>query len=230
MDDYSRERALEKYLELQSKRPELFRSGGAESIDILTDRSSIEEAQNAAYRCRQARQLDVSDVRAGLLGYDPYMLILRDPVRFPDGTFGLYNRIVEGKSVAVLPMLGNRPVLVRIFRHGLRDWSLEFPRGGCDINESPQDAARRELREEIGADAIELISLGGFTPGGSSLSIYAELFVARIEQIGNPDRADGISEILPTEIAEVEAMIRDSRIIDGFTLSTFLRARLAGLV
>lgn len=229
MDDYSQPATLRGYLSLRREQPDWFcnRAGG---IEILTRVEDIQAAREAARAMRASEGLDVDDLRTGVLARDPYMTVLRDAVRFPDGTLGLYNRIVELCCVAVLPLLGSRLVLVKIFRHGLRDWSLEFPRGGCDPNETPEEAARRELYEEIEANVLELIPLGTFSPGGSSLSIRAELFAARVEGIGRPDRGDGISEIRVFDTTEVEEQIRSSRIIDGFTLATFLRARLAGIV
>ena len=228
MGHYSQ--ALEEYFSLMKERPDLFRNHGNRGIEILTSRDAIDTTREAVCNTRQSAGQDVGDLRVGLLARDPYMIILRDAVCFPDGTLGLYNRIVELPCVAVLPLLDSRPVMIRIFRHGLRNWSLEFPRGGCDPGESPEEAVRRELLEEIGADIVELIPLGDFTPGGASLSIHANLFAARIGGIGAPDRSDGIDEIQVIEVADVERLIGSSQIIDGFTLATFLRARLAGII
>jgi putative (di)nucleoside polyphosphate hydrolase len=42
-------------------------------------------------------------------------------------------------------------------RKGMRrGW--QFPQGGIDPDESPEEALRRELREEIGTDAVEIIA------------------------------------------------------------------------
>lgn len=220
----------EGYARLMRERPELFRNQPDSGVEVLTAPDEIRAAQESARRARAGRGMDVSDLRVGVLATDPYMTIVRDAVRFSDGTLGLYNRIVEVKSVAVLPLLAGRPVLIRIFRHGLRDWSWEFPRGGCDPGESAELTVRRELHEEIGANITELVPLGEFTPGGSSLAIRANLFAAHIDGIGRPDRGDGIGDIKVFETAQVERMVRASEMIDGFSLSLFLRARLAGIV
>ena len=227
--DYSQDETLESYMSLVRERPELFHNKEERGVEILTSLDEIKAAQDLARRSRLKSGLDTADLRAGLLARDPYMIILRDAVRFLDGSLGLYNRIVELTSVAVMPLLDGHPVL-EIFRHGLRDWALEFPRGGCDPGETPEAAVHRELAEEIEANIVELIPLGDFTPGGSSLSICAKLFAAHIDGFGRPNRTDGIGDVRVVDTSEVEESIRTSRIIDGFTLSTFLRARLTGLV
>ena len=201
----------EQYFRMMHERPELFHNGDAGGIEVLTSPDGIKAAQESARNARQSRGMDVSDLRVGVLASDPYMLILRDAVRFVDGSLGLYNRIVEVPSVAVLPLLGGRPVLVRIFRHGLREWCWEFPRGGRDPGEPSQASARRELSEEIGADIRELIALGAFTPGGSSLSIRADLYAAHIDGIGEPQHADNISQLRVVDVEECEESIRSSQ-------------------
>jgi len=228
--DFSCKGALAGYRSLLRTKPEWFRNNPRGGITILTSDEEMEQACREAESFRMARGLSVTDLRVGLLARDPYMTIVRDAVRFPDGSMGLYNRVIETSPVAVLPLLAGRPVLVKIFRHGLREWSWEFPRGACDEGESAEAGARRELEEEIGGKTLEMISLGEFTPGGSSLSIRARLFAATIDRIGRRDVREGIEDVRAVDVATVEYKILSGEIIDGFSIALFTRARLAKLL
>ena len=56
--------------------------------------------------------------------------------------------------INVIPMTADGQVLfVRQYRFGIEDFTLEIPGGMCDPGEAPQDAARRELREETGYES-----------------------------------------------------------------------------
>src|SRR5213079_2244404 len=60
--------------------------------------------------------------------------------------------------------------LVRQFRPALEEFTLELPSGHVDLGESPEQAARKELREETGFVANELILLGSLSPDTGRLS------------------------------------------------------------
>ncbi|MBT2408372.1 NUDIX hydrolase [Streptomyces sp. ISL-87] len=203
---------MEKYEALRAERPELFRNepGG---IEILTEPAAVAAA-------------------GGVLYQDPYVTLLRDPVRFPDGREGTYIRSIGSTAepgCVVLPLLDGEVVLIEHFRHATRSWQWEIPRGfGTSGLADPANAAK-ELREEIGATVLELIPLGVLHPDTGVLGDRVLLYAARIDGVGALAGSEGIRGSLTVPFREAEAMVLDGRITDAFTMATLLRARLAGL-
>ena len=218
------------YRALARARPELFENPPGSVVEVLTADAEIRRAQGAAARTRRAQGLSADDLRVGVLLHDPYLLVVRDAVRFPDGTLGLYNRIVTKPNVVMLPLHAGKIALIHRFRHGTRRFHYEAPRG---IAERPDDLAgdaRRELLEEIGAAAGELIDLGELHPYSGICNEVMRLYLARIERPGALDRHEGITAIAAFTPAELERAITRGEITDAPTLAAVLRAKLRGLL
>lgn len=232
MDSTDRSTRWNEYLQLARERPELFAQGGSGSIKILLDISDIHEVEEAMRRALQARGLPESGSQVGIIAHDPYFYLLRDAVEFPDGSRRTYTRTVYHSlgGAAVLPVLNNRIVLIRQFRHAPRQWLLEVPRGGIELGHKPEDTAHAEIREEIGGEISELILLGRFYALSNLQYNYAYLFWAKLTRIGQPQRSDGIAAIEHFSIEEFEARILNGEIRDSFTLAAFTHARLRGLL
>ena len=79
-------------------------------------------------------------------------------LEFSNGRQAHFERIVGfGAAVMVVPVLDDRIVMVKEYAAGTDRYELGFVKGKVDPGEMPEQAAQRELKEEIGRGANELI-------------------------------------------------------------------------
>lgn len=76
-----------------------------------------------------------------------------------------YYSLRSSDYVTVMPVTEDgRVVIVRQYRPALEAFTIEFPSGHVDAGETPEQAVRRELREETGYDAADLELVGCVYP------------------------------------------------------------------
>lgn len=237
---------MNRYEALRRSEPEWFRNdpGG---IEILRDpalvrraRREVTEAQRGASEgwiaALWARlRARVRPVPAGVVSATRYVWYLRDPVRFPDGRLGLYDRLLpppdSSPGVVVLPLLGpeGKVVLIEHYRHATRSRHWEVVRGFGDPGATGEENVARELREEIGATPTRVTALGTVHPDTGLLAQRVELYAAFVDGVGELETGEAIGRAVVLPVREAEAMVADGAITDGFTIAALYRARLAGL-
>ncbi|MFE5604824.1 NUDIX hydrolase, partial [Streptomyces coelicoflavus] len=174
-------------------------------------------------------------VPTGVVSANRYLWYLRDPVRFPDGRLGLYDRLMpppeSSPGVVVLPLLGDGAdvVLIEHYRHATRDRHWEVVRGFGDPGATGEENVGRELTEEISARPTAVTALGFLHPDTGLCAHRVELYAARVEAVGALEKGEAIHRVVTVPPVEAEAMVADGRITDGFTVAVLYRARLAGL-
>lgn len=97
----------------------------------------------------------------------------------PDGETGNYIVMDARSWCAVVPDLGDDYLMVKQWRHASQCLSIEFPGGVIDDGEEPLQAANRELLEETGMKAKEMIYLGSVSPNPALFSNKMHFFLAR---------------------------------------------------
>ena len=111
---------------------------------------------------------------------DPWVRVVRDDVTRPDGKPGTYTVVHIKSGVSVLPIDDDGTTyLTDEFHYAVGRRTLETVSGGIEPAESAEETAHRELREEIGIEARELIALGTVDPFTASLLSPTQLFLAR---------------------------------------------------
>jgi ADP-ribose pyrophosphatase len=221
---------FDRYRVLMRTRPNLFVNPLGGLIGILTNPDEVTAARQQEIERRSRSSLPVDDLRVGVLATDHYLgWLVRDAVRFSDGSMGLYNRVLTGPGGLVLPLLPTGVALIQIFRHAARRWFLEAPGGSFDQGEDFRNEVRREMHEEIGANAMELVELGSVATSPGLTNETLSLFAARIDRVGHPETAEGISGIRIVPFAGLDDLILNGDINDGPTIVAIMRARLKGL-
>jgi len=224
-----------KYIEIQKNHPEIFNNKNA-LFEIITDSTQIEKWQEIRKKVLQDTGQPENWSEIGIVYEDPYIVILRDLVRFPNGDLRSYFRLLNtadllgGKSCAILPILKNKILLLNQYRHATRQWHWEIPRGFGEPNTNPTDNAIKEIHEEIGGEISELINIGSYHSNTGIEGGTVILFLARLKRIGRTNLDEGIksADLFDKEI--VEKMIGDSEITDGFTIATYAKAKFKGLI
>jgi 8-oxo-dGTP pyrophosphatase MutT (NUDIX family) len=116
-------------------------------------------------------------------------------------------------------------VLIRQYRHGTREITLEIPGGLVEKNDTPEMAAVRELYEETGYRASQMISLGGVHPNPAIQNNKCYTFLARdVSLVGDQhlDEKEDI-EVLLRPLSEIPRLIRNGDITHALVLAAFYR-------
>jgi 8-oxo-dGTP pyrophosphatase MutT (NUDIX family) len=124
-------------------------------------------------------------------------------------------------AAAMVPMLNYQEVvLIKQYRHAIREFIWEIPAGTLDPNESPINCARRELIEEIGYSATDWHQLGTITPlpgcSDERIHIFLALDLKTAEQNLDEDEMINVHKM---NLREAMQMILAGEISDGKTIS-----------
>lgn len=110
----------------------------------------------------------------------PILSVLKNHSLGPDGkTEGDYFVLDCRDWVVVIPETEKTFLMVKQWRHGINRVSVEFPGGIIDKGESPSEAAKRELLEETGCEAGNIIHLGSMSPNPAIQNNSVHIFLAK---------------------------------------------------
>ena len=102
-------------------------------------------------------------------------------LEFSNGATRVYERLASSGrgAVMIIPIKNKQEFyLVSEYGAGAHKYDLGFPKGLIDPGETPEQAANRELKEEIGFGAKTFVELKPLSIGSSFLSSKMHIFLA----------------------------------------------------
>lgn len=205
-------------------------------LNIILDQKTISEWEAKKEAEVKQKGLPLEWAKIGVVLDDPYNLIVRDLVQFPDGAMRGYGRSIAtaslrgGKGVVVLPEYEGKIMLLHQYRHPTRQWHYEVPRGYGEPNTPADVNALKEIEEETGGQVKELVSLGEFYNNTGWEAASVALFYAKLASVGEANVNEGIESFVWLTVKELEEWIADEKITDGFTIAAYTKAKLKGLI
>lgn len=150
----------------------------------------------------------------------------RDEVRLPNGKTAIREYIRHPGAAIMIPLFSNGDtILVRQFRYPVGKVFIELPAGKLDGGEPLEEAAQRELAEEVGFISGKLTLISEFYPciGYSNEKMW--LFLA--EDLKEAEAATDHDEFLErfrVPFKDAVAMVRRGEIDDMKTMAALLFA------
>ena len=150
-----------------------------------------------------------------------------DDVKLPDGTKSFREIVEHSGGVCALPIDDDGFVyFVRQFRAPYQDETLEIPAGKRDKDEDVCLGASRELKEEIGASAHEMISLGQIYPSPGYCGEIIHIFLAKGLDFSEQKLDEGeFLNVVKMPYTQALKMAELGEIKDAKTLVALLKAK-----
>lgn len=142
-----------------------------------------------------------------------------DQVTLPNGATASREIVKHPGAVAVIPLLGNKMIVVEQYRKPLEKSQVEIPAGKLDSGEEPMKAALRELEEETGfrTDNIRLVSSFYTSPGFADEIIHLYFAEDLVKGTANPDE-DEFLDCEAITLEQAQQYMQEGRISDAKTI------------
>jgi ADP-ribose pyrophosphatase len=174
----------------------------------------------------EERELEETLVSTEVVFQGRVVRLRLDTVRLPSGREAKREVIAHPGAVAVIPLHDDGTVvLIRQFRQAAGQVLLEIPAGTLEPGEAPEECARRELAEETGLAAEDMLPLFAsyLAPGYSSELLHVFLARGLRPAEGTPDADENIQRaVMP--LAEAVRWILAGEIHDAKTICGLLLA------
>lgn len=130
-------------------------------------------------------------------------------------------------AVIMVPMLdADTVLLVREYATGIESYELGLPKGRLDRDETAEQGANRELKEEVGYGARDLRILATLSLSPTYMSSMTHVVLARELY---PERLQGDEpeelEVVPWKLSELHTLLLEPEVSEGRSIAALFIAR-----
>jgi len=150
-------------------------------------------------------------------------------LQFSNGELRTYYRMKPSGlgAVIIVPMLDDETVLLaREYAAGLHHYEIGLPKGRLERGESIIEAAQREMKEEIGYGARNLVELTRLSLAPAYMTHVTYIVLARDLY---PEKLEGDEpeelEVIPWPIADLRSLTAREDCTEGRTIAALYIAR-----
>lgn len=159
----------------------------------------------------------------------PFLRAEQLDLEFSNGERRTYERLQSHGlgAVIIVPMLDDDTVLlVNEYAAGLGRYELGLPKGRLDQDETVEQGADRELKEEVGCGARKLTILHHLSLAPAYMTHMAHVVLA---QDLYPERLQGDEpeelEVVPWKLADLHTLIARDDVTEGRSIAALFMAR-----
>lgn len=152
--------------------------------------------------------------------------LFKDEILLPNGHTGIREIIRHPGAVCVLPLTDDGDVIfVNQFRYALNKVTLEVPAGKLEKGEDPKEAALRELSEETGLTAKNIVHVGDLYTTPALIDEVIHMYIATDLTQGEQHLDyDEFVNTLKIPLSKAVDMVMAGEIKDSKTQTIILKA------
>jgi ADP-ribose pyrophosphatase len=152
--------------------------------------------------------------------------LFKDEILLPNGHTGIREIIRHPGAVCVLPLTDDGDVIfVNQFRYALNKVTLEVPAGKLEKGEDPKEAALRELSEETGLTAKNIVHIGDLYTTPALIDEVIHMYIATDLTQGEQHLDyDEFVNTLKIPLSKAVDMVMAGEIKDSKTQTIILKA------
>jgi 8-oxo-dGTP pyrophosphatase MutT (NUDIX family) len=159
---------------------------------------------------------------------NPWINVTEYQVINPGGGRGIYGKVhFKNTAIGVVPIDDELNTwLVGQFRFTINEWSWEIPEGGGSREQSPLDAAKRELQEETGLIASRWVEIVKLHTSNSVTDESGFIFLAEDLRHGqnNLEETEADLRVWKLPLRDAIQMVIEGKITDSISMIGLLMA------